>query len=231
MDDLEGLFSAFSGASGGGGGPSVFETLFNRGERRGPRRPPRPDYAKPRGEDIERTVNLSFEQAIHGATVEVDVAGENGRRNRETLSVRIPPGVENGQRIRVRGRGQPSENGGPPGDLFLICSVRPHALFGRQGWDIHVEVPIGITEAVLGAKVDVPTLDGVMTVTIPPGTSSGAKLRLRGKGIREGESGERGDQIVIVRIVAPKDLTPEAKRLFDSLAETLQESPRKGWGG
>ena len=132
-------------------------------------------------EDVERVINLSFEQAMQGTTVEVDVPGDgNGRRSRQTLSVRVPPGVENGQRIRLRGRGGPGGNGGPPGDLYLVCSVRPHRLLRREGDDLHVEVPVTVSEAALGAKVDVPTIDGTITLTVPPGTSGGAKLRLRG---------------------------------------------------
>lgn len=237
MDDLEGLFSAFAGG-GGGGGPTVFESLFNRGSGRGQGRGQpggrgprtRQDFARSPGRDIERTINLPFEQAVSGATVEVDVPGANGRVERQTLSVRIPPGVEQGQRIRLRGKGEPSPDGGPPGDLFLVCSIRPHRLFSRQGKDIHLDVPVSVTEAALGAKVDVPTLDGEMTVTIPPGTSAGAKLRLRGKGVRRSDAEERGDQIVTVRVVLPKELTPEQKKGFESLAETLTDDPRKGWG-
>ncbi len=221
LDDLEDLFTAFGG--GQGEAPSVFSPFFGR---RGGR--PRPTAAPQRGADLERTVTLSFEQAIQGTTLDVDLAGRSGGK-RETLSVKIPPGVEDGQRIRLRGRGYPGENGGPAGDLLLNCAVRPHRYFERHGADIHVELPVTLVEAALGGKVDVPTVDGTMTMTLPPGTSSGARLRLRGKGAPRGPSGQRGDQIVIVRVVVPKNLTPEQKLLFESLAKTIPENPRKDW--
>ena len=218
LDDLEDLFAAFGGG-GPSGGASVFSDFFGRR-----RHTPTPR----RGANVEGTTSLSFEQAVHGATVEVDIADRAGGR-RETLSVKIPPGVENGKRIRLRGRGHPGENGGPAGDLYLICSVRPHKLFERHGTDIHVEVPVTLTEAALGAKVDVPTIDGTMTMTLPAGTSGGTKLRLRGKGVPRGKSGERGDQIAIIRVVIPNNLTPEQKQLFESLAKSIDENPRTDW--
>lgn len=222
VDDLEDLFAAFGGG-GAQGGASVFSDLFGRtgGRRRQPAGPRR-------GADLEQNLPLAFEQAIHGTTIDLSIRN-SATGKQETLSVKIPPGVENGRRIRVRGKGHPGENGGPAGNLFLVCSVQPHRHFQRDGYDIHLEVPVTLTEAVLGAKVDVPTIDGMMTLTLPPGTSGGAKLRLRGKGVPHGHSGQRGDQIAIVRVVVPKELTPEQKRLFESLAETANENPRKDW--
>ena len=216
LDDLEDLFTAFGGS---GSGASVFSNFFGRRHR---------EPAPRRGADVEEITSLPFEQAIHGATVEVDIADRAGGRH-ETLSVKIPPGVENGKRIRLRGRGHPGENGGPAGDLYLICSVRPHKFFERHGADIHIEVPVSLTEAALGAKVDVPTIDGTMTMTLPAGTSGGTKLRLRGKGVPRGKSGERGDQIAIIRVVAPRNLTPEQRQLFESFAKSTDENPRADW--
>jgi molecular chaperone DnaJ len=141
FDDLEDLFSAF------GGGASVFRDFTGRGRRApgGRRREP-----PARGQDVERTVNLSFEQAVKGTTVEVDVARNGPGRRRETLDVRIPPGVRDGQRIRLKGKGRPGVNGGPAGDLYLACSIRPHAYFRREGKDIYLDAAISITEAALG---------------------------------------------------------------------------------
>ena len=221
FDDLQDLFGAF------GGGASVFEDVVNRaGGRSRPRRKARSEPEP--GRDIERTVNLSFEQVVTGTTVEIDIPGDGAsRRGRQTLDVRIPPGVEDGQRIRIKSKGSPGANGGPPGDLFLVCSVRPHPFFRREGLDLHLDVPVSIPDAVLGAKVEVPTLAGPVTLTIPPGTAGGSKLRLGGKGIRDA-SGNTGDQIVILRVVPPRTLTDEQRRLFEQLAATMHENPRKG---
>jgi DnaJ-class molecular chaperone len=221
VDDLQDLFGAF------GGGASVFDDILGRGGGRSRvRRRGRPEPEP--GQDLERTVNLSFDQAVNGTTIEIDIPGDgSGRRGRQTLDVHIRPGVDDGQRIRIKGRGGPGAHGGPPGDLFLVCSVRPHSCFRREGLDLHLEVPVSIPEAALGAKVEVPTLAGPVTLTLPPGTGSGAKLRLAGKGIRDA-NGSTGDQIVIIRIVPPKTLTEEQRRLFEQLAETMRENPRKG---
>ncbi len=222
VDDLEDLFAAFGGG-GEQGGASVFSNFFDRmgGGRRAPAAPRR-------GADVEQNLPLSFEQAIRGTTIDLTIRNSATGRQ-ETLSVKIPPGVENGKRIRVRGKGHPGENGGPTGDLHLVCAVQPHEYFERRGYDIHVEVPVTLTEAALGAKVDVPTIDGMMTLTVPPGTSGGAKLRLRGKGVPHGKSGQRGDQIATIRVTVPEDPTAEQKQLFDALAKTLDENPRKDW--
>lgn len=215
FDDLEDLFSAF------GGGASVFRDFPGRGRRAPGRRKAPPA----RGQDVERAVNLSFDQAVKGTTVEMDVA-RIGPGGRETLDVRIPPGVRDGQRIRLKGKGRPGANGGPAGDLYLACSVRPHAYFRREGQDIYLDVAVSITEAALGTKIEVPTLSGPVEMTIPPGTPGGSKLRLRGRGIAGGD-GSPGDQYVVVRIVPPKSLTDEQKELLKRLGESLAENPRR----
>ncbi|MCP4589195.1 MAG: DnaJ domain-containing protein [bacterium] len=221
IDDLEDLFTAFGGG-GQQGGASVFGNVFDR--MGGQRRRPGPQ----RGADIEQNLPLSFEQAVQGTTVELGLHRPGGGAP-ETLSVKIPAGVESGRRIRLRGRGEPGGNGGAPGDLFLLCSVQPHRFFERRGDDVYLEVPVTVAEAALGAKVDVPTLDGTMTMTIPPGTGGGAKLRLRDKGVSRGDSSRRGDQIAVIRIVMPAELSPEQKQLFESLAEMTEGNPREEW--
>jgi DnaJ-class molecular chaperone len=215
-DDLEDLFSAF------GGGASVFGDIFGRGGARTTtrrQRRPRPAH----GQDVERTVNLSFDQAVHGTKIEVDITQDG--RNRQTLDVKIPPAVVDGQRIRIKGRGMPGQHGGSPGDLFLRCAVRPHPYFRSDGLNVTVDLPLSITEAALGAKVNVPTIAGPVEMTIPPGTASGAKLRLRGKGIQNA-AGTVGDQFVVIQIVPPKSLTDDQTRLLEQLRDTLKEDPR-----
>ena len=115
--------------------------------------------------------------------------------------VDIPAGVEEGTRIRLAGEGQAGVNGGPPGDLYIGTEVEPHPLFERKGDNIYIKVPITVTEAAMGAKIDVPTLDGATTIRIAPGTQSGQKLRLRGKGTPSLRGNVRGDQFVEVQVV------------------------------
>ncbi len=207
--DFEQLF-------GGGGGGGGFEDLFGgRGRRRAPRR----------GRDLEARVRVPFLTAATGGTVDVRVS-QDGKL--ETLSVRIPAGVDQGYVMRLAGQGEPSPQGGTPGDLLLTIDVDPHAYFRRDHDDILVDVPISPAEGVLGAKVDVPTLsEGNVVVTIPPGTSSGMKLRLRGKGIADKGTGEIGDQFVVVKIVVPRDPAGDVKSLYEQL-KSLDTDPRAG---
>jgi molecular chaperone DnaJ len=155
--------------------------------------------------------------------------GGEGRVPRvETLDVRIPPGAQTGSRVRVAGRGNSGLNGGPPGDLYIIMRVQPHPFFDRRGDDLYTVVPISVPEASLGAKVEVPTIDGRAQVRIPPGTNSGKKLRLREKGapsIRH--AGKRGDQIVEVQVVVPKPEDERIRNLMRELGKVDQEDPRR----
>jgi molecular chaperone DnaJ len=145
----------------------------------------------------------------------------------ETLKVRIPPGADTGSRVKVKGMGEAGRGGGPPGDLYIEIEVLPHPVFRREGDDIYVEVPITVPEAVLGAKIEVPTIDGMAMMRIPPGTQSGQKFRLKGKGFVSPKTGRRGDQYVIVKIVVPKDLTESEKEMIKSLERMYRENPRE----
>lgn len=230
VEDLEDLFSAFggSGESPFSGGP--FASFFRGGGGGGGRGRRARRAAPTRGQDMRRRINLSFEQAIRGVTIEVDVTPSGGKR--ETIEVTIPPGVEDGQQIRVRGKGTPGADGGPAGDMYLVAAVRPHPHFRRDGRNIELDVPVTVAEAALGAKIDVPTLDGEVTLTIPPGTSSGAKLRLRSRGVPAHGNAAAGDQIVTIQIVVPKPLSEKQRELFEELAGTLEKAnPRAGLGG
>jgi curved DNA-binding protein len=131
--------------------------------------------------------------------------------------------VKDGSRIRIRGRGQHSPTG-EAGDLYIVTRVQPHPYFRREGLDILLDVPISVYEAMLGAKVEVPTLDGPVTLTIPPGTSSHAKLRIKGRGIQRGD--EKGDQFVITKVTVPKTLDDEARELVKRLQEKAPVDPR-----
>lgn len=219
---------------GGGAGPGAggfdFQDLFGgvdlgdmfgggRGGPRGARRAP------PKGEDIRATLKVPFETAARGGSQ--DIRLDRGGKI-ETLGVKIPAGIADGGVMRLAGQGEPSFRGGPPGDLLLTIQVQPHAWFRREGNNLLLDVPLTPAEAALGTKVEVPTLtEGKVTLTVPPGTSSGMKLRLRGKGIVDPQSHQTGDQFVVVKIAVPKELSPEQKTLYESLQQ-LDPSPRAG---
>jgi len=192
----------------------IFDQLFGgRGGAAGKASPR--GRAKPepqRGADVEHPVTLTFEQAARGVTLPLQI---NRDGKLETIDIKIPPGVKDGSKIRIRGRGQ--QTGGEPGDLFIITQVLPHPYFRREGLDILLDLPLSLYEALLGAKVSVPTLDGPVTLTIPPGTSSGAKLRIKGRGVERGA--EKGDELVVVKIVVPKELDDEDRQAVKRLQD------------
>jgi len=142
------------------------------------------------------------------------------------VKVRIPAGVQDGQRIRVKGRGAAGERGGPPGDLYVIVHVRPHPLFGRDGKNLTLRLPVTFAEAALGADVAVPTLDNPVTVRIPPGTPSGKVLRVRGRGVPAENGKAAGDLLVTVDVQVPVHLTDDQRRAIAGLAGVLDEDPR-----
>ena len=156
--------------------------------------------------------------------------GTGVERRRRDVKVRIPAGVAEGQRIRVKGRGAAGRNGGPPGDLYVVVRVGSHPIFGRQGkTNLAVRVPVTFTEAALGTQVKVPTLDGPVTVKVPPGTQSGKTVRVRGRGVQPAK-GEPGDLLVTFDVVVPTELTDEQRAAVAALAEQLPENPRESLG-
>jgi molecular chaperone DnaJ len=142
--------------------------------------------------------------------------------------VRIPAGVATGSRVRVPGRGNAGTAGAPPGDLYIITDVQPHPYFDRRGDDLYTVVPITVTEASLGAKIEVPTLDGRALLRVPPGTNSGQKLRLRDKGVPNVRSaGKRGDLYVELQVVVPKPVDERVRNMLRELAKLDTEDPRR----
>lgn len=141
----------------------------------------------------------------------------------EVIEVNIPPGVDNGTRVRLTGMGEPGDRGGPAGDLYVTVIVREHPLFQREDYDVFCEVPISFTQAALGAKIDVPTLDGKVKMTIPEGAQSGKVFRLKGKGIPHLHSGQRGDQHVRIVVETPTGLTQKQRELLEKFAESSGE--------
>ena len=153
--------------------------------------------------------------------------GEGRRTSPELLEIRIPAGVQDGYRVRVPGKGNAGRHGAPAADLYIITKVSPHPFFERQGDDIHTMIPVTVTEAALGAKVEVPTIDqNRALLKIPPGTRTGQKFRLREKGVQSLKTGKRGDQFVEVRVQVPKVADERSKQILRELAHLNPENPR-----
>jgi len=176
------------------------------------------------GQDLEQTVEINFEESVRGTTAQVQVMRRNG--GGERLQVKIPPGVDTGSKVRIAGKGEAGRHGGPPGDLYIVMRVRPHAYFTRQGNDILCEVPVTLTEVLLGAKIDVPTIDGKITMTLPAGTQNGRRFRLRGKGVPALQGGMRGDHYVTVQVVLPEKLDAQSRQLLEEFAARNPLQPR-----
>ena len=153
-------------------------------------------------------------------------------RKRKTVKVSIPAGIDNGQIISLRGQGNAGKNGGPAGDLQIVVSVQPHQLFRRDGSDVYCDAPITFTQAVLGGDLEIPTIDGKVSYTLPEGTQTGSTFRLKGKGIPNVNGRGRGDQFVTVHIETPRGLSREQKEALRKFSETLKEhnyKERKSW--
>ena len=242
----------------------------------------------PRGDDLRRTVELTFEEAVRGSSIRLpiirrahcDSCGGSGARSgglgpcpacdgrghdrssrddagfgeacprchgtgeaardpcprclglglvtrQEEVEVGILPGADTGSQFRIHGKGNDGPRGGPAGDLLVVTRVRPHPFFERKGDNIHCTVPVTVTEAALGARIQVPTVDGPAEMRVPPGTSSGQVFRLRGKGVPPLRGGGRGDQYVTVKVVVPRPLNARAQELLRELARLVPEDPRR----
>lgn len=145
----------------------------------------------------------------------------------ETVKVKIPRGADTGSRVKVRGMGGAGTAGGPPGDLLIEITVRPHPIFKRKGDDIYLELPVTFGEAALGAKIQIPTLDGTSAMTLPPGTQGGQRLKLSGKGFPSPKTGVRGNQYVDIKIVVPKDISNKERDSIKIIEALYKEDPRK----
>lgn len=234
-------FSEFFGPGGAGagagpgtaeapGGAGIFEELLGRmrGGRGGARRPG-PAAGPRQGRNLEAGLTIPFLTAAKGGETAIEV-DRDGRR--ESLVVKIPAGIESGAKLRLRGQGEPGEKGVPNGDLTIQVTVEPHPYFTRDGRNLTVEVPISAVEAVLGSKVDVPSLDGFKSMAIPAGGSSGMKLRLRGQGIPASGDKPAGDLFVVLKVVVPKSVDDESRRLIREFGERNPQNPRDGlWPG
>ena len=150
--------------------------------------------------------------------------GKGKVRKNRTITVKIPSGVDNGSRLRIQGKGEAGTNGGPTGDLYLEFRVKQHEFFDRDHDDIYLKVPITITDAILGCKKDIKTIDSVVTLNVKPGTNTGDKQRIKGKGIKNSSTGSTGDMYLIFEVVLPDKLSRDQKKLFEQLSETNLEN-------
>ena len=206
----------------GGGFADLFETLLGGTGGRaaaGAR-------MRARGEDLEYPVEVSLEEAYAGTARSLSLTLPDGTTRR--LEVKIPPGVGDGSRIRMAGQGGPGFGGGPSGDLYLVTRVRPHPVYERRRDDLYVEVPVTVPEAALGAEIRVPTLQGPVTMTVPPGSSSGTLLRLGGMGMPRLRGGGAGDEYVRLKVTVPRNLSAQERTLIEQLQTLRPETPREG---
>jgi len=203
--DYEDLLSGLFGGAGGGFGQP------NPRVRRGPQR----------GRDVQASTTLDFATAVNGDTIRLQ------SRDGKPVNVKIPAGVADGQRIKLRGKGEPSPNGGEPGDLVLEVSVRPHPVFTRDGLNLRVVLPVTFVEAALGATVEVPTLGGdPVRVKVPAGTPSGRVLRVKGKGVTSPKG--QGDLLVEVQVAVPSHLDAAAREALEAFAAAMPgDDPRE----
>lgn len=192
----------------------IFSDLF-RGDQAGQGR-----SFKMRGGDVRYHLSIEFLDAVKGSTTRITLPDST------SLDVKVPEGVKNGQTIRLRGKGQQGAGGGPPGDALIEIEVRPHPLFRREANDIVVELPISIDEAILGGKVEVPTIENPLRVTVPKGSSSGQTLRLKGKGVKESGGDSKGDQRCILKIILPEELDEELETFMEEWRISHAYNPR-----
>jgi DnaJ-class molecular chaperone len=200
LGDLEDLFAAFGSGQGG--------------RRRGG------EGFKARGADRRYTLRVDFVEAATGGKQRLSLAPE------EWLDVTIPAGINDGQVLRLRGKGGPGFGGGPAGDALIEVHIAPHPLFRRESDDIHIELPVSLAEIVLGARVPVPTITGPVTMTIPKGSDTGSQLRLRGKGVQR--PGKLGDQYVTLKVVVGQASDPELAEFVEKWAPRHPFNPREG---
>ena len=214
--NLEDLFGG-SGL-GGGGFADLFKNFSQRGKQRAPRR-----AVPTRGTHMEQELTVPLTSAVLGGEAQIAVQRVGG--NIETIQVKIPAGIESGKKIRLRNQGNPSADGGSNGDILIKVRVALHPHFRRQGRRLDLRVPITLAEAVAGAKIDVPTPHGTITLTVPPGASSGSKLRVKGHGIKS-HNGSAGDLFAELMIMLPANLSAEDREQISSLCKKYPEDPR-----
>ncbi|MBN2476054.1 MAG: J domain-containing protein [Pirellulales bacterium] len=218
--DLSQIFGERFGEEQGGGFADVF-SQFRRARAQGQPRPG--PGVRGRGADILHELQVPLNTAVNGGEAQIAVRRASGKT--ETIAVKIPAGIEDGKKIRIRGQGEPAPRRGPPGDILITIRVAPHPFFQRRGHHLHVKVPVTLAEAALGAKIDVPTPRGTVSLRVPAGSSSGTKLRVKGHGVTP-KDGTAGDLLAEIQIVLPKDLGDADRQLIKDLDQRYPLSPR-----
>jgi DnaJ-class molecular chaperone len=175
-----------------------------------------------RGGDVSYALDVDFLDAALGAKRRVTLS------DGETLDIAIPPGTEDGQTLRLKGKGQEGMGGGGAGDALIQVRVRPHPLFRREGYDIHLDAPVSLQEALSGASIEMPTIDGRVAVKLPKNANTGAKLRLKGRGVPRGKNGARGDQYVTLKVMLPDPPDPALSQWVEEWAKGRRDDPRPG---
>ena len=222
---------------GGTGFSDFFEQYFSGGSRYGfpqgfedDAPPGKTQQGRPRrGHDIEGDILVTLEEALHGTQRPISlqtVDRQTGKVQTHSFEVRIPPGATDGRRIRVPGQGEPGRNGGAAGDLYLHVRHAAHPDFTTRESDVHHELDVAPWEAVLGAEIVVPTLDGSIKLRVPPNSENGQSLRVRGRGLPKGKTGERGDFFVTIHLVLPQKLSDAERALWEQLRSTSTFNPR-----
>ena len=213
----------FQAGGQGAGFEDVFSNLFGGGGFQGGGFPGFGGFGgfgPQRGQDLSTTASINFIDSVNGTTVKLNL------RN-DSVSVKVPAGIQDGQKLKVKGKGQPSPNGGPAGDLVVTIKVKPHAVFTRDGDNIRVTVPVTFAEATLGATIEVPVLGGdPVKLKVAAGTPNGRTLRVKGKGVQFGS--RQGDLLATVEVMVPAHLPAKAKKLLEQFdAELPDENPRR----
>jgi DnaJ-class molecular chaperone len=207
-----------------GGLDDILSNLFGGGGGR------RATKGPMKGQDVESSLEVDFLTAITGSTTRVTLQkgiDEQGAPKSETIDVKIPPGVNDGSRIRLAGKGEPGFGGASAGDLYILIKVRPHGIFERDGDTLKVEIPVTVSEAMKGAQMSVPTPDGQVQLKVPKGTKSGQVLRLKGKGVPNMKTKVPGDMLVTVRVQVPKTADEQALKAAETLDKFYGKDIRK----
>jgi DnaJ-class molecular chaperone len=213
-DTASDAYSTRSGFSDFGDAEDLLSALFSRGGRH--------DF-RIRGDDRRYRLEVEFLEAVNGATRRVTLPGGS------SVDVVVPPGTRDRQTLRLRDKGEPSTSGGGAGDALIEIAVRPHPFFKRDGNDIHVDLPVTLTEAVLGGKILVPTPGGTVTVMVPKGSNTGKVLRLKGRGV-PAEGNQRGDEYLTVQIMLPERRDPDLEAFVENWSAGKTYNPRRGMG-
>jgi DnaJ-class molecular chaperone len=208
-------YHSTSGFEDFGDASDLFADLFGRSRAGGGAR-----SARMRGQDVQYRLEIDFLEAVRGGKRRITLPDGN------SLDLTIPEGGADGHVLRLKGKGGPGLGGGPPGDALIELSVRPHPLFTRQGDDIVVELPITIDEAVLGGKIETPTVSGRVALSIPKGSTSGQTLRLRGKGVKRRDGKAHGDQLVRLKVVMPQQIDSELEEFMQKWRDRHRYDPR-----